>query len=142
MKNATRIPIMVMISTVKETRNHLKSLSRNNAIDDAKMLKNGVRTSIETPMFNIVEPTESLNEETTRPSNMTMMDTYTPYLRTRPVALSRSIQSTPMSLRNTDAADATSTMEKYFLMELVSKREDTRVPINIPRNEPIAMSTA
>lgn len=142
MKNATRIPIMVMISTVKETRSHLKSFSRNNAIDDAKMLKKGVRTSIETPMFNIVEPTESLNEETTRPSNMTMMDTYTPYLRTRPVALSRSIQSTPMSLRNTDAADATSTMEKYFLMELVSKREDTRVPINIPRNEPIAMSTA
>lgn len=142
MKNATRIPTMVMSNTVMEMRNHLKSLSEYNAKEDAMMLKNGVNTRIATPALRNTEPTELLNNEMNNPIDITTIETYTPYLRTRPVALSKSIQSTPMSLRRTDVADATRTIEKYFLMELVSKCAETRVPTNIPRKEPMATRTA
>lgn len=142
MKNATRIPAMVMSNTVMEMRNHLKSLSEYNAKEDAMMLKNGVNTRIATPALRNTEPTELLNNEMNNPIDITTIETYTPYLRTRPVALSKSIQSTPMSSRRTDVADATRTIEKYFLMELVSKCAETRVPTNIPRKEPMATRTA
>ena len=142
MKNATRIPTMVMSNTVMEMRNHLKSLSEYNAKEDAMMLKNGVNTRIATPALRNTEPTELQNNEMNNPIDITTIETYTPYLRTRPVALSKSIQSTPMSLRRTDVADATRTIEKYFLMELVSKCAETRVPTNIPRKEPMATRTA
>ena len=141
MNNATRIPTMVMSNTVMEVRNHLKSLSEYNAKEDAMMLKNGVNTRIATPALRNTEPTELLNNEMNNPIDITTIETYTPYLRTRPVALSKSIQSTPMSLRRTDVADATRTIEKYFLMELVSKCAETRVPTNIPRKEPMATRT-